>query len=351
MSPKIKYATLITVILVLAFHLSYRYVSSYKNLKIAQGFGIVNASQNEINSTKIASQESTNGVRKLIIILTGARSGSTWLGTIFQQIDDLFYVFEPLDPRFYVNSGTMKERDQLEILSNLCTCTFKGLQSFGKAARRGPELSSKTKYNLKSEMKGGMRHMEEFCRQFNIVMPKCIRLRNPMILQKLQDYGCHDFQVVHLIRDPRSIIKSRMATFHELYSGNGSKQKKMTPKVISEAAKILCNTTVFVDMVSQQPWLQSKYFRIRYEDLVLNTSSAVEDLFHFINKPVTKSLTSYIEKTMSGNSTSSGYSVIKDSKKLLNKWQYLKIDTIRLIETACEEFMRTFNYEVYEAAN
>lgn len=43
--------------------------------------------------------------------------------------------------------------------------------------------------------------------------------------------------------------------------------------------------------------------------------------------------------------------VIKDSKKLLNKWQYLKIDTIRLIETACEEFMRTFNYEVYEAAN
>ena len=42
-------------------------------LKIAQGFGIVNASQNEINSTKIASEESTNGVRKLIIILTGAR--------------------------------------------------------------------------------------------------------------------------------------------------------------------------------------------------------------------------------------------------------------------------------------
>ena len=57
----------------------------------------------------------------------------------------------------------------------------------------------------------------------------------------------------------------------------------------------LCNRLVYYDVITFQ--------------LVLNTSSAVEDLFHFINKPVTKSLTSYIEKTMSGNSTSSGYSV------------------------------------------
>ena len=53
----------------------------------------------------------------------------------------------------------------------------------------------------------------------------------------------------------------------------------MTPKVISEAAKILCNTTVFVDMVSQQPWLQSKYFRIRYEDVSLKTIWVISSNF------------------------------------------------------------------------
>ena len=49
--------------------------------------------------------------------------------------------------------------------------------------------------------------MEEFCRQFNIVMPKCIRLRNPMILQKLQDYGCHDFQVTKLLTNCLMLLK------------------------------------------------------------------------------------------------------------------------------------------------
>ena len=30
-------------------------------------------------------------------------------------------------------------------------------------------------------------------------------------------------QVLHLVRDPRAVIRSRMVTFHELYSGNGKK--------------------------------------------------------------------------------------------------------------------------------
>ena len=33
------------------------------------------------------------------------RSGSTWLGTIFQMIPDLLYVFEPLDSRFTSSMG------------------------------------------------------------------------------------------------------------------------------------------------------------------------------------------------------------------------------------------------------
>ena len=41
----------------------------------------------------------------------------------------------------------------------------------------------------------------------------------------------------------------------------------MTNEQVYEAAQALCNSSVDIDKTSKQSWLQSKYFRIEYEEV------------------------------------------------------------------------------------
>ena len=116
--------------------------------------------------------------------------------------------------------------------------------------------------------KQGRDHLETFCSDFSVVMPKCIRLTDLSILKRLPEFGCSNFQVVHLIRDPRAVLRSRMVTFHELYSGNGlqtavNDSQQMSEEMIYEAAVALCTNGVKNGAIAKEPWLRERYMRIR----------------------------------------------------------------------------------------
>lgn len=299
--------------------------------------------------------------RRLVIIATESRSGSTWLGTIFQMIPDLMYVFEPLDPRHASSMGypqashdpldkeQLSEESKLKVLSSLCTCKFRTIQAFGKAVITR-EKSSHTSYNLHEEVQKGREHMEEFCSNFDIIMPKCIRLTDLSILKRLPEFGCTNYQVVHLIRDPRAVIRSRMVTFHELYSGNGQKipVNEMSDDMIYDAAADLCSHGVKNGAMGKEPWLKDRYLRVRYQDMVDKPYDKVEELYKFVSKPVTEKVTSFVDTSMNGEKASSNFNVIKDSKAVSEKWRSMDVEKIRIIERACGEFLRTFGYDIFD---
>ncbi|XP_063691400.1 carbohydrate sulfotransferase 1-like isoform X2 [Bolinopsis microptera] len=304
----------------------------------------------------------SNSKTKLVIIATESRSGSTWLGTIFQMIPDLMYVFEPLDARHASGMGyphaqhdpfdnrQLSEDSKLKVLSSLCTCKFQTIQAFGKAPVT-VEQSSHTEYNLHKEVLKGRNHMETFCSEFSVVMPKCIRLTDLSILKRLPEFGCSNFQVVHLIRDPRAVLRSRMVTFHELYSGNGQKtadSQEMSEEMIYEAAVALCTNGVKNGATAKEPWLQERYIRIRYQDMVDKPYDKVEELYNFVNKPVTERVTNFVDTSMTGHSVGSNFGVIKDSKAVAEKWRTMDGDKIAIIEKACSEFLKTFDYELFD---
>ena len=126
----------------------------------------------------------------------------------------------------------------------------------------------------------------------------------------------------------------------------------------------------------------------------------VEELYKFVNKPVTEKVTSFVDTSMSGKKASSNYNVsfafaffaventktevhqqttvqkyseqvllsalnflailisivlnweilqvIKDSKAVSEKWRTMDVDKIRIIEKACGEFLQTFGYEIFD---
>ena len=118
-------------------------------------------------------------------------------------------------------------------------------------------MSSQTRYDLSKETGRGKLHMEKFCSEFGIVMPKCIRLSNLSILRKLSDLGCTNFQVVHLIRDPRAVMRSRMVTFHQLLTSDNKRYKvgEFTDEMLFNASRGMCAINLHNFQVSEEDWI------------------------------------------------------------------------------------------------
>ena len=169
---------------------------------------------------------------------------------------EVMYVFEPLDPRAYSHRqaklGLANDEAKLRILNSICNCNFGVLPSLGRATALGRERGSRqSSYSLVTEYNKGDASMNRLCSSFEMRVAKCIKLYDIDLLSSLALTGCADLKVLHLVRDPRAVIRSRMVTFHELYSGNAAKIKTMNDSYIQAAAADLCNNTDLASWSSQ----------------------------------------------------------------------------------------------------
>ena len=255
---------------------------------------------------------------KLVAIITERRSGSSWLGSLFQPSDDILYVFEPLHPNFAYKNGNkinleplLNSNETLDILSQLCTCSFvaRNLNAFGMERQQ-----SITKYNLREENNLGKQHMEDFCQRYKITMPKCIRLFDIQLFQDLLGRNCSSWQVIHLIRDPRAVLRSRILTFRQLNSGRTSSMEpgNMTYEMIMTAASELCNHGLHNNELSRQPWLHDRYHLVRYEDIVSDPHGTVQELYSFINIPVSEAVSQFLSKSSQGDTVKGHFEAVVD---------------------------------------
>jgi len=62
--------------------------------------------------------------RKVVLIVTFMRSGSTFLGEMFNNHEDAFYIFEPVHPLARLGLSKTTLNDRLELISNNLNCKF-----------------------------------------------------------------------------------------------------------------------------------------------------------------------------------------------------------------------------------
>ena len=95
--------------------------------------------------------------------------------------------------------------------------------------------------------------------------------------------------------------------------------------------------------------LQDRYYRI---DTTLYPNSTVHELYSFIGIPVSEAVTEFVRSSSHGQSTDDGdYEIVKDSKKVSEKWKTWDLKIINTIEEACSDFMIVFGYDVFVTTN
>ena len=330
---------------------------------------------------------STN--RKLIILLTTMRSGSTFFASMFDQSDETLLIFEPffLLESFgsgvktnytFVNTDEMK----LEILLSIATCRFDigpmaEIMRVQSQSKPTPRKFSRTLVEpplcpndvpprecppINCQM------LNRVCLSKTATVIKLIRMYDINLLKKFQEKLESDdktrmpaeWHVIHLVRDPRGTMNSRIAFGHEVLQiryqsfHNDSHYRSMEELVRADARKMCNEMLSHIQVASKESdWIRGHYMRVRFEDVAMNASLHMERLFGLYGLEVTGKLRQWIHENTNGRGADGYmYGTVRKSELVPMKWKRMleKDETRKLlevVETECKEVMSMLQYEIF----
>ncbi|XP_048856053.1 carbohydrate sulfotransferase 1 isoform X2 [Brienomyrus brachyistius] len=189
-----------------------------------------------------------------ILILATTRSGSSFVGQLFNQHSDVFYLFEPLYhvqttliPRLSHSKSTADRRVMLgasrDLLRSLYGCDLYFLESYikpppvnhttDKLFRRGAskalcsppvcDVFGPSEVNIeegdcvKKCSTLNMTLATDSCKERRHVAIKIVRVPEIGDLKALVEDPRLNLKIIQLVRDPRGILSSRIETFRDTY--------------------------------------------------------------------------------------------------------------------------------------
>jgi len=332
----------------------------------------------EFNTTEVTISHSKP--RLNVIILTHMRSGSTFVGNIFNLNPDVFYLFEPVNHLRNVVYGDRylgewsaldeKTKDAYKInfsdmLKDIFTCGFERNNTFKNVF---PDWLRKSKAGVlawrtpKTEFtKEGVR---KICNSRKITVVKIMQTRLPegtgiRELQRVCNSEPNKFEclIIHLVRDPRAVLSS--AVHHKFFLPFGPKRKIITLKntphggkeIIRNNARILCSLVeenLNYMNLEMSNWFERRYILVRYEDTAINLLTTALRMYNFTGLPMATSISRWIiEGKLPGirNPTPEFQTSTRTGENIDRSWRFkLSTSQVSEFEEACFTLMYMMGY-------
>ena len=332
----------------------------------------------ESNTTKV--NISNNKPRLNVIILTHMRSGSSFVGNMFNFHPDVFYLFEPLNELRMVTYGDrdlgewppLDEKaneayrtDFSNLLQDIFTCNFKRnsildsiFPSWLREARIG-KLAWKSKNTIISN-----ESIAEVCKSRKITVIKIMQTRLPREigireLQRVCSTEPSRFEclIIHLVRDPRAVLTSAIG--REFFLPKGPKRNLITLKnPSSEGQEIIKNNTRIICSLVEENlnyvneewsnWFKDRYILVRYEDVPGDLLTKVHRMYNFTGLP----MVDCVKKWILGGRTPGGvrnhepeFFISKNDVKKSDHWRFgISSSLVAEFEEVCWPLMYIMGY-------
>ncbi|XP_013784571.1 carbohydrate sulfotransferase 1-like [Limulus polyphemus] len=233
--------------------------------------------------------------KKKVILLSYLRSGSTFLGEMFNQHPSVFYYFEPLylldHPGAYSGIQPLfrsKVPKALKLLNRILDCKISknnGLINDDLAFR---SKALREIYDTPACNSTLTRCLDKACEQKNVSVIKVMRL----YLNDLQPLiERNDLKVIILQRDPRALLYSRRRN-------NLGGRLEIEDDFRLQARSLCARMLHDVKMAKKIAFLtQKNFYRIvLQEHFVTNPQSIIKSIFRFLELPITdKQIKSLLE--------------------------------------------------------
>lgn len=336
-----------------------------------------NSNNRALNPSRIVSVPQQGHVlakrpkKKVVIISTRYRSGSTFTGEMFNQNPNYFFTFEPLHSfkrkvlGFASLSDAEKGNRRRALLESIFLCNHNtdyrpapNFLSMTKAVSRFtgcpiPEtLGKKLEPECSAKAKAVIAQLwlvPELCSKYKYSAVKTIRA-NISDLVPLLDHDQLDVKIIQLIRDPRGMFRS---WFPKLNNNDEEALKKLKRNVSSTCKQLLMN---FYDGERLRQIRPDRYMLLRYEDLAANPVEVVKAMYSFSGTELHNNVLRWIHfntgqsEQLNAKKVQRRFGTFRtDSRSTATKWKSdLPYSAIRIIEDNCREFILNAGYNLFD---
>lgn len=345
------------------------------------------------NNNPLPSKHTTAPARKHIHLFSQTRSGSSFAGQLFNQHPDIFYMYEPLyhaqqafcnySKCIWKPLNRIVQAVYSDLLFNLYTCDLNFLESYIKPEphdhttasffRRSsshalcspPICQEGNKDILEGQPDENWCHKK--CQILNLTLAslacqsrshvsiKTVRIPVISDLRLLTEDPRLDLRIIHLVRDPRAILASRITAFADpfiawkIWNATGKQPHNVDLTQIVRTCQDMENS---VDIGLKKPaWLHGRYLLVRYEDLALNPEAKAKEIYKFLDLDIDKKVLTWISQNTNGTlSTNSKYSTSRDSKTTPESWRlHLGFDIVKTVQKLCINTLALLGYKIVQS--
>lgn len=324
------------------------------------------------------------------------RTGSSFLGELFNQHPDVFYLYEPMWTMWqalYPGDAGSLQGAVRDMMNSLFRCDFSVLSLYAGTANISTSFifGWKTNKVICSEplcdaykrhevglVQGDLcakcahrdiKDLERECKKYPVVVIKDVRVLDLGVLVPLVRDPTLNLHIIQLFRDPRAVhnsrLKSKLALVRE--SIQVLRSKKQTDKYkrllapgnrlnraesyVSGAMELICDSWLsdMLLMSGAPSWLRRRYLQIRYEDLVRHPVHQLYKLYRFADLSPSPALEKFVLNMTRGQGYSSDRPFLissRDAKEAIYAWrERLSVEQVSQVEAYCSEVMRQLGYE------
>ncbi|XP_013887614.1 carbohydrate sulfotransferase 6-like [Austrofundulus limnaeus] len=330
-------------------------------------------------------QSSSNYVppqRKVhVLLLSSWRSGSSFLGQVFSQHPSVFYLMEPawhVWSKMEQSSARVLRMAVRDLIRSIFQCDFSVMDSYlpenynmsslfmwaESRALCAPPACSLTVTNV-TQCKNicdapGLLKVEKACNRYSHVVLKEVRFFELESLYPLLQDPNLDLRIIHLIRDPRAVLRSREVASKALMSDSFIVlEKKSTPfyTVQYQALQEICHSHIRISKrasLKPPPFLKGRYKLIRYEDLTLNPLKEINSLYEFAGLEMTSEIGEWIYKTTHGigkGTKKQAFQITSRNATLVSQaWRTtLPFSKVKRVQDICKEAMELLGYKTVDS--
>ncbi|XP_053545108.1 carbohydrate sulfotransferase 5-like [Bombina bombina] len=309
-----------------------------------------------------------------LLILTSWRSGSSFLGQIFNHHPDVFYLFEPARVvwvKIPNESAELLHYPIRDLLHSLFNCDVSPLHSYlprngryisdlsywsESRALCSPPACTSAESTWSYDRPTCFQHcgyvplekMSEACKLHSHVVFKVVRILDLKVLLPLFEDPTLDLRILHLVRDPRAVTFSRKnfnLLNHDDFIVNGGLEKNKKTSITEVMAKI-CAAQVAINKVGAS--LHKRYMVIRHEDLAREPLYYVRKVYSFADLNLFQEQEIWLNNVTKKNGQRQyGFMNFAGvSREIAQKWR-LKLDqnTVLTVQDVCKEAMKVFGYK------
>ncbi|RXM31181.1 Carbohydrate sulfotransferase 6 [Acipenser ruthenus] len=202
--------------------------------------------------------------------------------------------------------------------------------------------------------------VEEACKSYSHVVLKEVRVFDLESLYPLLKDPSLNLKIIHLIRDPRAVVKSREQSMKAFMRDNGIVLNTKGVQVEDthyQVMREICRSHIQIYETATQKapsFLKGRYIMVRYDDLVRDPLAEISAMYKFAELTMTPKLKSWIYNITHGeghgNEREAFLTTSRNAVNVSQTWRVtLPYEKVAKIQEVCKGAMNMLGYQIVES--